>query len=126
MRIVPSLAARRLAVFLAVAGILSLTAVPAAQSFVRRQDAFNSTLNYAKRTCADNLSCRKYAANACIRKDGGIRCLAWNYDRNKRKGKYACKRVLLWESRVSPEFLTDWKCYPGWSLGPSFRIQLIH
>jgi len=117
---------RRLTIVVVVAGALTLTAALPAQGAVTRQQARGWTLSYAKRNCATNRSCRKYAENACIHKDDGQRCLAWNYNSNKRKGKYVCKRVILWHGLLQPEFLTKWNCYEGWALGPprAFRFAI--
>jgi uncharacterized low-complexity protein len=126
MRNVSSLAMIRLTLVVAIAGALTLTAALPAQAVVTRQQARTWTLNYAKRNCATNRSCRKYAENACIHKDNGQRCLAWNYDSNKRKGKYTLKRVILWHGPLQPEFLTKWNSYEGWALGPpkAFRFAI--
>ena len=125
MQKIPSLGMRRFTTFVVVAGLLSFMAVPLAQAAVTRSQALFFTLNYAKRNCAANRSCRKYSASSCIRKDDGQRCLAWNYDRNRRKGKYTLKRVILWKGRLNPVFLTKWNSYEGWALGPSLRYAIV-
>ena len=77
------------------------------------------TSNFARASCRHDRHCRKYGASACTKQNHGVACAAWNYERHR--GRYTCKRILLWRSRYGPPHpFGGWGCrHEGWNWGPN-------